>query len=986
VSNTNLSSGIDAQEIQSLKQEIINQMDDRIAKIVGSMPSEYFEQMGDAERLEHFKALVAIKVCDIDQEIVLRKQDGSRVSVISCENYPGQLARLIKELSDEHPLVAANIFTSEDESFIVDVFEFRVEAEDLSAPVGPSDIKRSEIVEKVMALTGRSQDEIENFINRYHHCHQILDSPEEIADQYVALKETEHINDIKAIWKLNRDSNGASSKIVSAKVTISAASSTTRDVMLRASTYFGRCGLDIRQAVCENVVVRDTINVALLTFRLLYEPVGKAADSEKLCRDLETYLRLDEEVVSPLIEGEPALIDTFQDFELAELFCALSRLTQHVANFSGGLNVTRERVVRVLLKKIPLVHDVLRHFQFRFSNQFDVESSVKRRKNFEAILETVAYAKDQLILRTFVELSLEIERSNLSAKRRRGLAFRIPGAIFHNPDRGDTPYAVFFVYGYGFDGFHVRFRDVARGGMRLVPTRNSEHYLFESARVFDEAWRLAAAQQLKNKDIAEGGAKAVVVVKPGIEHEKAGRDFVDGLLDLILDPSSCCAADLKAPKYEYLYLGPDENVTNDLINWIVERSTERGYDFPATIMSSKPESGINHKRYGVTSEGVLIFLRQALIELGIDPDKDQFSVKLTGGPDGDVGGNAIRILIRDYQDRAIIVGVSDGTGSAVDEQGLNHEELTRLVENELGIAHFSSSKLSQSGSVMGVSNETEVTRRNQMHNDVECDVFIPAGGRPSTINDSNWQDYLNESGVPSSRIIVEGANLFLTDEARSNLADAGVTIVKDSSANKCGVICSSLEIIAAMLLSKDEFAKMKPRYVEEVLELLRDLAGTEALSLFNEHVRQPDIILPKLSVMTSRQMIRLADVIENSFSNWTEEEQNQADQYIEGFMPPSLVAHFSKPFSSLIPSNYRRHLIAAILSSRIVYREGIQSLASMSESALEELARSQVLYEGRVREMVGQVNSADLPEKDLIVKLLKHSGARGQRELRLPKK
>ena len=73
--------------------------------------------------------------------------------------------------------------------------------------------------------------------------------------------------------------------------------------------------------------------------------------------------------------------------------------------------------------------------------------------------------------------------------------------------------------------------------MRLVPTRNHEHYLFESARVFDEAWRLAAAQQLKNKDIAEGGAKAVVVVKPGTEHEKAGRDFVDGLLDLILDLS-----------------------------------------------------------------------------------------------------------------------------------------------------------------------------------------------------------------------------------------------------------------------------------------------------------------------------------------------------------------------------------------------------------------------------------------------------------------
>ena len=984
--NTKLSAGIDNHEIESLKQAIISQMDDRIANIVGTMPAEYFAQMGDDERLEHFKALVAIKVCDIDQEIVLRKQDGSRVSVISCQNYPGQLARLMTELAEEHPLVAANIFTSEDESFIADVFEFRVDSNPSSSdPVDASDAQRRTIVEQVMALTGHSRTAIENFINRYHQNHQILESPEEIADQYIALKETEHINDIKAIWKVNPKKEGYSANNLTAKVTVSAASSTTRAMLLRAATYFGRCGLDIRRAVCDNVIVRDTIEVALLTVDLLYEPTGDAADPQKLCHNLESFLRIDDEVVSPLSDGQSTLLDTFDDIGLAEIFCGLSRLTQHVVNFSNDLNVTRERVIRLLLKNLTFVDSVLKHFQSRFSSQFDGKSSDKQRRQFEAFLETIADSKDQLIMRSFVELSLKIERSNLSALRRRGLAFRIPGTLFHNPQRGDAPFAVFYVYGCGFDGFHVRFRDVARGGMRLVPTHNHEHYLFESARVFDEAWRLAAAQQLKNKDIAEGGSKAAVVVKPGADHEKAGRDFVDGLLDLILDPPACSAADIEAPEYEYLYLGPDENVTNSLINWIVERSNQRGYDFPATIMSSKPESGINHKTYGVTSEGVLIFLRHALLEYGIDPDKDRFSVKLTGGPDGDVGGNAIRILIRDYQDRANIVGISDGTGSAVDENGLDHQELIRLVDNELGIVHFSNDKLSKSGSVLGLSNEAEVTRRNQLHNEVKSDVFIPAGGRPSTINDSNWQDFIDEKNEPSSRIIVEGANLFLTNEARTNLAATGVAIVKDSSANKCGVICSSLEIIAGMLLSEDDFVKMKPQYVKEVLELLRDLAGTEALSLFNEHIRQPELTLPQLSVLTSQQMIRLADVVEESFSRWSDEEQHQADQYIEGFMPRSLVEHFSEPVSSLIPSNYRRHLVAAILSSRIVYREGIQNLDTMNRDALEDLARSHVLYESNVREMLGQIATADLPEKELIMKLIKHSGARGQRELRLSK-
>ena len=61
-------------------------------------------------------------------------------------------------------------------------------------------------------------------------------------------------------------------------------------------------------------------------------------------------------------------------------------------------------------------------------------------------------------------------------------------------------------------------------------------------------------------------------------------------------------------------------------------------------MSSKPDAGINHKEFGVTSEGVVVFLEHALRSVGIDPRAQDFTVKMTGGPDGDVAGNAIRIL------------------------------------------------------------------------------------------------------------------------------------------------------------------------------------------------------------------------------------------------------------------------------------------------------------------------------------------------------
>jgi glutamate dehydrogenase len=63
-------------------------------------------------------------------------------------------------------------------------------------------------------------------------------------------------------------------------------------------------------------------------------------------------------------------------------------------------------------------------------------------------------------------------------------------------------------------------------------------------------------------------------------------------------------------------------------------------------MSSKPTNGINHKQYGVTSEGVAVYLDVGLRETGRHPAQTgrPFTVKLTGGTDGDVAGNMLRIM------------------------------------------------------------------------------------------------------------------------------------------------------------------------------------------------------------------------------------------------------------------------------------------------------------------------------------------------------
>ena len=311
-----------------------------------------------------------------------------------------------------------------------------------------------------------------------------------------------------------------------------------------------------------------------------------------------------------------------------------------------------------------------------------------------------------------------------------------------------------------------------------MPRTEAQHSR-EGERLYDEVYGLSFAQQLKNKDIPEGGAKAAILLEPGAGIDRCVKAFVNSILDLITeDPETRKQIVDRSGVDELIYLGPDENVTPAHIEWIVARARKRGYSLPTAFMSSKPGAGINHKVYGVTSEGVNVFLEVALRSIGIDPTSQPFSVKITGGPDGDVAGNMIRILHRDYGDNARIVGIGDGSGSGEDPDGLDVGELLRLFEEALPIAEFDRSKLGPNGRVTSVDEPDGAQLRNTMHNRVVADAFVPAGGRPATIHAGNWRDFLQEDGTPSAKVISEGANLFLTPEAREALCDAGCVIVK----------------------------------------------------------------------------------------------------------------------------------------------------------------------------------------------------------------
>jgi len=268
-----------------------------------------------------------------------------------------------------------------------------------------------------------------------------------------------------------------------------------------------------------------------------------------------------------------------------------------------------------------------------------------------------------------------------------------------------------------------------------------------------------------------------------------------------------------------------------------------------------------------------------------------------------------------------------------------------------------------------------------MHNRVKADVFVPAGGRPNTIHKGNWELFLDRTGQPSSKIIVEGANIFTTPEARQLLFEkAGVQIVKDSSANKCGVITSSFEICASMLLSEEEFLAVKDEVVEDVLKRLRELARLEAELMFREYQNYPGA-LPDFSMRISRSINRAYAAIRAKLADMQTGDatyKKLLPLFLEEHLPRKLATVAGDRVTERIPLDYLRNAFGKILASKLLYREGIHFLESQPENKLPELAMRYVTEEKRVRELSADVETSNMPpaKRQKILDLLRQGGAR----------
>eukprot|EP00569_Conticribra_weissflogii_P004035 CAMPEP_0171345936 /NCGR_PEP_ID=MMETSP0878-20121228/22885_1 /TAXON_ID=67004 /ORGANISM="Thalassiosira weissflogii, Strain CCMP1336" /LENGTH=1055 /DNA_ID=CAMNT_0011849471 /DNA_START=405 /DNA_END=3572 /DNA_ORIENTATION=+ len=1001
--------------IHELTQQQTRSIERVVPWFLNTMPEPYFRQVPESFRLDHIKAISAIKDANMDMHMNLKTHlpDGRQVlTFIRPGTMPGLLLNMIKELpftqrsQDYMPLSRVQVFSAEDDSMSLNVFVYGEEGE---RKFGDVDLTGAHILEYASNLLqgsigtedefGRPHPEPSPTFEREN----IIAYLEKCSESYITRSDPRRFLKQMQLFEKVTGTDGIAvdieesyldSKHGETQYWVDAAFANTLPhfALEQATQLLFLHNFDVQRAHLDNVSDGDNGTITLL--RMLVSPVNGARGDEATFNLMKQELKrskwLTPATMDLVYEQQP-----WMGVRRGEVITAMCTIMHPIMSKENAIAFSKGNIIETVTKDRYVKHAaaIADLFLDRFHPKGPLSESELERRSDElkkAIDSDVEDTNAQELLFKMIDIVKHTLRTNIYMNNRYALGFRLdPKIMVSSKEKPrDIPYGVFYIHGRRFDGYHVRFRDIARGGLRLVTPSSPEQFSLESAHQYDECYGLAFAQQLKNKDIPEGGSKAVVLVDT-IGLSKGGKDFVmrksvkaftDTILDLVVDTEETRKeiVDFHGKK-EVLYLGPDEQVIPEDINWVIQRAAKRGYDTPAAFMSSKPRAGINHKQYGVTSEGVNVYLDVALKHvLGKDPKQDSFTIKMTGGPDGDVAGNELKILHREYGDNAKIVGIADHSGCAEDPDGLNWDELLRLVTFNLSIDHFDPARLGPNGAVHKVDTESGVKARNSMHNRIEADAFVPAGGRPNTIDVHNYRHFLKADGTPSAPLIVEGANLFVTDEARQALFDdAGIAIVKDSSANKCGVITSSYEICSAMLLSEEEFFENKDQIVKEVLDKLRQLARMEAELLFREFEHYGGS-LPQVSKVISDAVNSATDALAIALETFSEQDREKLLPLFRDHLPKTMADMAFDHVRERVPEQYIRNAIASCLASKLVYKEGTKFVETLPKQKLAAVALRYLEKEHEVAVLKEALEGTAMPEeeKKSILKLLDAGGAR----------
>ena len=227
----------------------------------------------------------------------------------------------------------------------------------------------------------------------------------------------------------------------------------------------------------------------------------------------------------------------------------LKEILRNIQRRTDKDNFPFDSVLTAYAERPDFIKALYAYFTAKFAPDFVSGDSGKNESlaKIDAILKTVPGAALEHEMFRWGKIFVDsILRTNFFLPVKSALAFRLNSDFLSGGDYEAQPFGVFFVKGRDFFGFHVRFKDIARGGIRIVKSSTLDDYRLNADYAFEECYNLANTQNKKNKDIPEGGSKGVIVLGSG-KGDRAVESFmryVDSILDLLLPGNTKKITDL----------------------------------------------------------------------------------------------------------------------------------------------------------------------------------------------------------------------------------------------------------------------------------------------------------------------------------------------------------------------------------------------------------------------------------------------------------
>ncbi len=500
-----------------------------------------------------------------------------------------------------------------------------------------------------------------------------------------------------------------------------------------------------------------------------------------------------------------------------------------------GLPFSQTSVERCLAAHFRIARHLVELFAALFSPTADEQRAAALSEEVNAALLQVSNPDEDRILAALQTVILATLRTNAyladaHGRARDYLSFKLSSRdIPFLP--APVPLYEIFVHSERVEGVHLRGARVARGGLRWSDR-------MEDFRT--EVLGLVKAQMVKNAVIVPLGSKGGFVCKrlpPASEREAVLAEgiacyslFIRGLLDLtdnlvdgrVVAPAGVRRRDGDDP---YLVVAADKGTASfsDIANGI---ATDYGF-WLGDAFASGGSAGYDHKKMGITARGAWEAVKRHFHALGVDVQKQPFTVVGIGDMSGDVFGNGMLLsreirLLAAFDHRHIFIDPQpDAERSFAERQRLFALPRSSWADYDPSLLSSGGGVWSRNSKSIRLSREVRAWLRCEAQQmtppelirailQAKCDLlynggigtYVKASGQSHQDASDRANDVLRIDGNQlQARVVGEGGNLGITQKGRVEYALNGGRIFTDAIDNSAGVDCSDHEVNIKILLS-----------------------------------------------------------------------------------------------------------------------------------------------------------------------------------------